>query len=285
MRAQGPCYVDPGSGRRFLLSFDAVDEGLSHIVRGERDGQGTREHFPGNPFTADGRAHAEPRRVIVPALTNRSVQQYRARAQQIVDDVLADKVDGSELRVVNEVGFRLPYDLTCDLLGIPDVDNVDELRGWTWRSLELLDAFPTPEEQAVNLEASADLAAHLEEVAAWKRDHPGDDLFSAVIAAADAGEVMRPEQVVPYIHTLYLAGMHTTVNQTALSVLAMLEHRDQWDLLVANPELLENAVEELLRFDSTAQYMRRSPERDVEIAGVTDPGRGRGRLLDRLSEP
>jgi cytochrome P450 len=82
---------------------------------------------------------------------------------------------------------------------------------------------------------------------------------------------MRPEQVIPYVHTLYLAGMHTTVNQTALSLLAMLERRAQWELLVARPALLENAVEELLRFEPTAQYMRRTPDHEVDILGVTIP--------------
>jgi cytochrome P450 len=271
LRAQGPCWIDPASGKWFLLSFDHVEAGLSQIVRGVGGGRAMREQFPGNPFAADGPGHAGPRRIIVPSLTNRSVQQYRARAQQIVDDVFARLESGDEVRVVDEIGFRLPYELTCDLLGIPDVDNRDELRRWTWQSLELIDAFLTPEQRQENLEAAGSLAAHLQEVARWKRDHLGDDLFSAVIRAADEGEVMRPEQVVPYVHTLYLAGMHTTVNQTALSLLAMLEHRAQWELLVARPVLLDNAVEELLRFEPTAQYMRRTPDHDVDVLGVTIP--------------
>ncbi len=271
LRAEGPCFVDPDSDKWFLLSFDAVEAGLSQIVRGEREGPDRHVHFPDNPFAADGPGHAGPRRVIMPSLTNRAVHRYRDRAQQIVDDALVGKERGGELRVVDEIGFRLPYQLTCDLLGIPEVDNADELRTWTWKSLELIDAFLTEDQLRDYLEASACLAAHMREVEAWKRDHLGDDLFSAVIAAADAGEVMRPQQVIPYMHTLYLAGMHTTVNQTALSLKALLEHRDQWDLLLAKPELLENAVEELLRFEPTAQYMRRTPERDIEIEGVTIP--------------
>ena len=91
LRDQSPSFVDPDSGQWFLLSFDAVEAGLSQIVRGEREGPDTREHFPGNPFAADGPGHAGPRRVIVPSLANRSVQRYRERAQQIVDDVLADR--------------------------------------------------------------------------------------------------------------------------------------------------------------------------------------------------
>lgn len=271
LREQGPCVIDPESGRWFLLSFDAVEAGLSQIVRGHPEGPDRHVHFPGNPFAADGPGHTGPRRVIAPAMTNRAVQRHRARVQQIVDDALAGKGDGDELRVVEEIGFVLPYEITCDLLGIPTVGDPAELREWTWRSLDLIDAFLTPEQLQADLAASAALKDHIEEVAAWKRDNLGDDLFSAVIAAADAGEVMRPEQVVPYIHTFYLAGMHTTVNQTALSMHALMTHRSQWDRLVAQPDLLENAVEEILRFEPTAHYFRRSAESDIEIAGVAIP--------------
>jgi len=172
---------------------------------------------------------------------------------------------------VDELGFVLPYTLTCDLLGVPDVDNRDELRDWTWKSLELIDAFATPEQLAANLEGAANLAGHLQEVIEWKRGHLGDDLLSVVIRAGDEGEVMRREQVISYVHTLYLAGMHTTVNQTALSLRALLEHRDQWERLRDEPQLLENAVEELLRYESTAQYMQRKADFDVDVAGVTVP--------------
>src|SRR4051812_39769388 len=271
LRQHTPICVDPASNLWFLLRFEDVEEGLTRITRGHDERNPRHVHFPDNPFAADGPPHTGGRRVIMPTFTNRAVQRFRERAQEIVDAALAGKEDGGELRVVQELGFPLPYHLTCDILGVPEVGNVDELRDWTWKSLELIDAFLTPEQLRVNVEAAGHLKDHLEEVINWKRDHLEDDVVSAVIVAADAGEVMRPEQVVPYVHTLYLAGMHTTVNQTALSLLAMLEHREQWELLVAHPELLENAVEELLRFESTAQYMRRTPDHDVDIAGVSIP--------------
>jgi cytochrome P450 len=271
LREQGPVIVDPGSGLWFLLRFDDVETGLTTITRGQEDRELRHQHFPGNPFAADGPGHHGPRRVIMPTFSNRAVQRFRDRAQEIVDHALAGKERGGELRVVEEIGFRLPYHLTCDILGVPDVDDVEELRDWTWKSLELIDAFLTPELLAVNIEASSHLAEHLREVIEWKRDHLGDDVVSMVITAADEGEVMRPEQVVSYVHTLYLAGMHTTVNQTALSLHALLEHRPQWELLQAKPDLIENAVEELLRFEPTAQYMRRAGTSDREIGGVTIP--------------
>jgi cytochrome P450 len=271
LRQHTPICVDPASGLWFLLRFGDVEEGLTRITRGHVDSNPRHVHFPDNPFAADGTPHTGARRVIMPSLTNRAVQGFRDRAQEIVDAALAGKDRGGELRVVEELGFPLPYHLTCSILGVPEVGDVDELRGWTWKSLELIDAFLTPEQLQDNLQAAGNLKDHLGEVINWKRNHLGDDLVSAVIVAADAGEVMRPEQVVPYVHTLYLAGMHTTVNQTALSLHALMEQRGQWDLLLAQPDLLENAVEELLRFESTAQYMRRTSTGDHVIAGVTVP--------------
>ncbi len=269
LRSTNPVCVDEATGLAFLLSYDDVGTGLTDITRNPEGDR--RIHFPANPFATDGPGHTRPRRVIAPAFTNRAVQRFRERAQQIVDDALAGKAGGRQLRVVEEIGFPLPYHLTCQLLGVPEVGNADELRTWTWKSLELIDAFLTPEQLADNLQASACLAEHMSEVIDWKRDHLGDDLLSMVLAAADAGEVMRPEQVISYVHTLYLAGMHTTVNQTALSLHALLRRRDQWELLLAQPDLLDNAVEELLRFESTAQYMRRTCVRDHEIGGALIP--------------
>ena len=271
LREQGPCWIDPGSGKWFLLTRAAVEAGLSQIVRGHPQGVDRHQHFPANPFAADGPGHTEPRRLIVPQFTNRSVQRWRERSQAIVDDALADKGDGDHLRVVEEIGFRLPYSLTCEILGVPELDDPADLRTWTWKSLELIDAFLTPEQLRDDLEASAALADHLREVLEWKRSHLGDDLLSQIIAAGDDGSVLRPEQVISYVHTLYLAGMHTTVNQIPLGLWTLLSHPEQWSLLSSSPDLLGNAVEEVLRFEPTAHYFRRTAEIDVDIEGVTIP--------------
>jgi cytochrome P450 len=271
LRDEGPLHFDPGSDQWFLLGYDEVGAGLTRITRGQPDGDDRHVHFPENPFSFDGPGHTAPRGLLAATFANRALAKFRERAQQIVDDALRGKEQGGELRVVEEIGFPLPYHITRDILGVPDVDNRDELRDWTWKSLELIDAFLPDDKLKTNVEASGQLAEHLRDVLAWKRDHLGDDVFSVIIRAADEGRIMRPEQILPFIHTLYLAGMHTTVNQTALSLYTLLERRDQWKLLQSKPELLENAVEEILRFEPTAQYMRRTTERDFEVGGITIP--------------
>jgi cytochrome P450 len=271
LRAQGPCYVDPGSGHWFLLGYDEVCAGLSQITRSRPQGPDRHSHFPSNPFSFDGPRHTEPRSLIAPTFLRRATAKFRERAQSIVDSALSGKERGCELRVVEELGFPLPYHITCDLLGVPDVDNRDELREWTWKSLELIDAFLPDERLKDNLEASGHLAEHMAGVVEWKRKHLGDDVLSAVIVAADEGKILRPHQIIPFVHTLYLAGMHTTVNMTALSLNTLLGRREQWERLLAKPELLENAIDEVLRFESTAQYMCRTTESDVEIEGIQIP--------------
>jgi cytochrome P450 len=271
LRAQGSCVVDTQRDLWYLLGSDVVHAGLSRIVRGHHRGPDRLVHFPDNPFAADGPGHAGPRRIIAPTFSNREVRRFRDRAQEIVDGVLAAVPRGGELGVVDTLGFELPYALTCDLLGIPDVDDRGQLREWTWHSLQCVDVFLDDDPLRRFLASAGQLAAHLRDVIEWKRAHLTDDLLSLIIRTADDGEVIIPEQVVPYVHTLYLAGMHTTVNQTALSLRALLTRPDQWRALCADPTLLDNAVEELLRFESTAQYMRRTAEEDVDLGEVVVP--------------
>jgi cytochrome P450 len=274
LRQTTPVVQHPATGFWFLLRHDDVDSGLAGITRQHEEGprtQARRAHFSANPFADDGPGHTGPRRLVMPTFTNRSLQRLRGSAEKVVGEALASKRSGDELRVVDEIGYPLPYKLTCELLGVPEVGNLDELREWTWKSLALIDMFLTREEVTEYVEAAGALAAHLKEVVAWKRDHMADDIVSTIIAAADDGTVMRDDQVVPYLHTLYLAGMHTTVNQTALSLHALLENRPQWDLLVQDPSRIESAVEELLRYEPTAQYMTRTTYRDFTFGDTVIP--------------
>jgi len=271
LRAEGPCHLDPLSGQWFLLGYDQVDAGLTRITRGHPDGPDRQVHFPENPFSFDGPGHTGPRSLLASTFVKRALAKFRERAQQIVDDALHGKERGGELRVIEEIGFPLPYHITRDILGVPDVDDRDQLQDWTWKSLELIDAFLPEENLKRNMEASGHLAEHLREVLEWKRGHLDDDVFSIIIRASEEGEIMRPQQILSFVQTLYLAGMHTTVNQTALSLYTLLHHRDQWDRLREEPDLLGNAVEEILRYEPTAQYMRRTTEREVDVGGTILP--------------
>ena len=227
LRQPTPVARHPSSGYWFLLRYDDVDSGLAGITRQHDEGprtQARRAHFAANPFADDG-----------PVTPARGTWSHRRSPTGLCNGFgpppsrwwgsAGQRAKRRRLQVVDEIGYPLPYRLTCEILGVPEVGNVEELREWTWKSLDLIDVFLTPDEVGDYLQAAGALAAHLKEVVAWKRDHMADDIVSAIVAAADEGTVIREEQVVPYLHTLYLAGMHTTVNQTALSLHALLQNR------------------------------------------------------------
>jgi cytochrome P450 len=271
LRARGPVHQH-SSGMWFLVGFEEASAGLSDraFTRYQSEDSPPSDNQRSNPFFLDGPEHALPRRIVVPGLSNRVMDSLRARAQAVVDHALESKDRSGQLHLVDDIGFPLPYQLMCALFGLPELANPAELRSWTLGSLRLIDAFLTPEEIADGTGSSIALHDYISGVVTWKRDNLGDDLMSAVISASDNG-VLRPDQLVPYLQTLYLAGMHTTVHQVALSLLALLRNRPQWELLESHPDLLDGAVEELLRYDSTAQYMKRSPGGPVQIGGVSIP--------------
>jgi cytochrome P450 len=285
VRARAPIHRHPTSECWTLMRYADVDQALrdpalSNMTKWAPDTPRTRmiaaaggQAYAQTPsfFAFDLPDHTPPRRMITPPFLPASVEQLRVRAQEIVDAALADKRGGDTLLLVEEVAFNLPYQLTCHMLGIAPLDDVSELREWTWKGLNLLDPHLTAEQFFDYTAAAVALNTHLRDVVADKRRDLGDDLMSLVIRAGDAGDVMTQDQIVRSVQTLYHAGMDTTVNQTSLSILALMRNREQWELLCHHPELLDNAVEELLRYDPTAQFMPRTTPAPYTIGGVTIP--------------
>ena len=88
---------------------------------------------------------------------------------------------------------------------------------------------------------------------AWKRANPADDLLTALIHAEDDGDALNDDELVAQMLLLYIAGHETTVNLIGGGALALLRHPDQLALLRDRPDLVGNAVEEMLRYDSPVQ--------------------------------
>ena len=214
--------------------------------------------------------HTLLRSLLARPFVSTNIEKVRVRAQELLDGLLAGR-DGDELDLVEEIAYPLPYQLTCELFGIPLLEDDSAVRDWTFKSLHLLDPFLTEAQFHEYTAASRQFADYLREIVAAKRAHLSDDVLSVIIRAGDEGSVITPDQVVASIHTLFLAGFHTTVNQTSISLLALLTHADQWALLASDPGLVHNAVEELLRYDATAQFMIRTVPGDYQVGDTVVP--------------
>jgi cytochrome P450 len=214
--------------------------------------------------------HTPLRSLLARMFTPRAMEALRHSAGVFVTETL-DAYGGEDMELIDTLGYPLPYRLTCHWLGVPILEDNAAVRQWSFKGLHLLDPFRTPDHYRDYIAAGGEFAAYLREVVEWKRQHLGPDAISRLIAAGDDGRVITPDQVAATVHTLFLAGFHTTVNQIGLSLLALFGAPDQWSALVDDESLLPNAVEELLRFDPTAQFMIRATPTDYSVGGVVVP--------------
>jgi cytochrome P450 len=132
----------------------------------------------------------------------------------------------------------------------------------------ILDPTPlTREELDESNAASAASRDYFTGLFAYRRKNPGEDLTSALLAAREADDSLTDEEIIANIGLLFGAGHETTANLIGNGVLALHRNPDQIARLRADPGLLPNAVEELLRYDSPVQLTGRTALADTDIAG------------------
>jgi cytochrome P450 len=214
--------------------------------------------------------HTRLRRLVSGAFTSRSVRTLRPRIEQLVDGMLDEIASIRHADLVEALAFPLPFTVIAELLGTPPADHqrIRELTGTLVRSLEPVN---DPDLIAAIAAASAELSAIAMEMIAWKRQHPADDLLTALINAEEDGDALNDQELIAQTLLLYIAGHETTVNLLAGGALALLRSPAQLDVLRRHPDLIPNAIEELLRYDSPVQVSRRITLRPVRLHGKELP--------------
>ncbi len=301
MRAKAPVYQHP-FGFWLLTGYDEVSwllrtPGLSvedgnvaadSLLRQMRDEVYGVEEPPRasavSMLDRDPPDHTRLRRLVSKAFTPRAIQALRPRITDLVDGMLDAMAAQRRVDLVDALAFPLPFSVIAEMLGTPPADHerIRQLTGTVVRSLEPV---ADPELVAAIMAADDELTAIAAEMIAWKRANPADDLLTALIHAEDDGDVLDDDELVAQTLLLYIAGHETTVNLIAGGTLALLRHPGQLALLRADPALVGNAVEELLRYDSPVQASRRITLEPVTVGGTDDPG-GRVRHGEpRLGQP
>ena len=214
--------------------------------------------------------HTRLRRLVAKAFTPRAIQALRPRITELVDRMLDTAAGQRRVDLVDALAFPLPFTVIAEMLGTPPADHerIRELSGTVVRSLEPV---ADPELAAAIIAADTELIGIAAEMIAWKREHPADDLLTALVNAEDDGDVLSDDELVAQTLLLYIAGHETTVNLIAGGTLALLRHPGQLALLRRDPALVPNAVEELLRYDSPVQASRRITLEPVTLSDVTIP--------------
>ena len=216
--------------------------------------------------------HGRLRGLVVRAFTARRVEDMRPRIQAIVDDLIDRVAPRGHMDLIADFAFRLPVIVICDMLGIPD-DHREMFFGGSRASGRLLDPAPLTraeidEHNRYNL-ASADYFRSLFEL---RRRQPGDDLTTQLVQAEEEGHKLSNEELTANIILLFGAGHETTVNLIGNGLLALHRNPEELQLLIEDPALTANAIDELLRYDSSVQVSGRTTLEDVDdIGGIAMP--------------
>ncbi|MFD5753036.1 cytochrome P450 [Streptomyces sp. NPDC127033] len=206
------------------------------------------------------------RRLIIKAFTTRQVEQTRPWTQRTVDELLDEMVArGGPGDIVADLADRLPLMSICELLDIPVADR-RQLRDW---AMAMMSMNAADRDSAVG--AKAGLRAYFTELTAARRRAPGDDLISALATARVGDEMLDEAELAVLAMLLVVTGHDTTTYDISNIVFTLLTHPAQLAQLRARPELLPQAVEELLRYIPFRQGVGipRVALEDVEFDGVT----------------
>ncbi len=209
--------------------------------------------------------HTRLRSLVNKAFTPKQVEALRPRIEAVVDELL-DAVEDGRVDMMEALADPLPTIVIAELIGVP-VEDRDRFKLWSDAVARQLEPTITRDESIEAFKANAELRDYFDAIIKQRRAEPRDDLLSALIAAEEEGDKLTHEEMVSTLILLLVAGNETTTNLIGNGLLALLRHPDQLERLRDNPELMENAIEELLRYDSPVQTDARTTTEDVVIGG------------------
>jgi hypothetical protein len=215
-------------------------------------------------INSDAPEHPPRRTLVADAFLPRRVEALRPRVAEVADALIARVAPSGAMDVVADFAYPLPMTLISEILGIPGADR-EQVKRWADAIAGFMSSGQVGEYEVESyLEAWGALARYLRDLAAARREGPGDDLVSELVARRDAGRATESE-VVANLVLLAVAGHETTTNTLAMGVLALLRNPEQLARLRADPSLVATAVEEILRYEATSQRNMRVAREDLVI--------------------
>lgn len=274
MREEQPLYADP-RGEYFVVSrYEDIRKVVNDDVNYSAEGVSTAvEAFP-IVQQIDPPLHDELRALVITAFTPRRVAELEPRMHVMARGLMSKFAERGECDLMGEYARHLPSMVIGEMLGLPE-ERREPVLEWT----ESLVGISRNGEMSVDVAARA-VAEEFGELLEARRSEPRDDLMSALIAAElDGGRKLTELELLGFCFQLVLAGNDTTTNLIANGAVLLAEHADQRQEILDHPELLDNAIEEMLRIESPTQVLPRRVSRDVEFYGQTVPAESEMRLL------
>lgn len=216
---------------------------------------------------ADWDDHHRLRGLVHKAFTPQRIEQMRDRVQTLANELIDAAQKRGSMELINDYAMPIPLTVISEMLGVAPADR-PRFNRWTNGIVEL----GAKHNIIKGLPHILGVTRFLRGTFKQRHAHPTDDLITALVQAEEAGTQLSQDELLATVFVLLVAGYETTMNLIGSGTLALLQHPDQMQLLRERPELIKNAVEELLRYvnpveEATERYARE----DVTMHGVTIP--------------
>jgi hypothetical protein len=293
LRDEAPVYYNAQHDFYALSRYDDVLQGLLDTDT-FRSGHGILlEIITDEPYgipmmiMMDPPEHTQLRKLVSRAFTNRRMADLEESVRRLANDLLDSAEGDDEFDYIERFAGLLPPTVILKLLGYPD-GHAAEFRAAADASLHIEEGETLDLERkplvGENGEISIDAFAILPELMEQRRRDPQDDLITALVhAEIEEDGVTRTltlEEIVAFAQLLSSAGTETVARLLGFAAVTLHRWPDQRRLLVDQPGLVPNAIEELLRFEAPSPIQSRWVSRDVEFHGVTIPRGSKLALLN-----
>ena len=210
--------------------------------------------------------HTRLRGLVSKAFTPRAVKELGPRIQELVDELLDAVAGKTRIDLISDFAFPLPVIVIAEMLGVPAQDRA-RFRAWSDDIALSVNPLLNSEQIERVQQATEELLDYFEGIIEQRRQTPQNDMISALLAAEEEGDRLTHEELLSTLMLLLVAGNETTRNLIGNGMLALLKNPAQLQRLRDHPELLDSAINELLRYDSPVQIDSRNAIGDVEIGG------------------
>jgi cytochrome P450 len=256
------------------MSSDIHNATPTPLVELELEGMIQHSRSASTVVHLDDPDHSRVRRLMAEPFRVREINRLRGlidgRVAAALDRLAHERGAGEvTIDLVADLAYPLPVEIFSEWLGMPEEAN-PQFRYWTsWvaRSREPL----PPDERDELFAALFAMYEYLEQQAEARRRTPTGDLLSYLVNGEDDGDRLSHDELMSQLITLYMAGHEPTASLVANGTLALLRHPDQLARLRDEPQLIRNAVSELLRYDGPNQFVRRITTRPMTLGGVDLP--------------
>jgi cytochrome P450 len=272
MRESAPVFHDEQSGSWHVFGYEDVQRVLTeHAAFSSRmvpdDPSETGQLFAASLISTDPPRHRQLRSLVTQAFTPKAVDALAPRISALAEEMLDVIAYTGTADLIEALAYPLPVIVIAELMGIPAEDR-NRFKQWSDVIVSQTRAgAENADHRATNREMTEYFLAMIEQ----RRSRPGNDLISSLLAAEIEGQKLSVAELLGFCSLLLVAGNETTTNLIGNAVLSFTEAPETIERLAADPSLLPQAIEEVLRYRSPVQSMYRVTATDTTLGGLPIP--------------